>query len=182
MIVTSLTLWLICHIARALAASRAENCAAACFNALTPLKFKDIDADATYYTGLCNSTLLIDSTYACFATYCSQYSAANSFGVVDSDCTDYGFITLTSYKDTISSMQLSAVPTVQILEEINMINNTVLPDKDYFDTSFRTLVIPVPPILIWLVLTRVLGDMGLRSAHAPCLRVRSDYPLFSTHD
>lgn len=126
----------------------AELCSQGCYEAISGLTFKDESATDTYVGMRCHSTLSVTSIYACYASYCSEYPLAESFGYLNEYCTEYGVAPLSmSYDDGMEYIKehYGSVSNVTVIDPrlvlaTTVVNTTIIPVKEYVELGSQTLV------------------------------------------
>ncbi|KZT69849.1 hypothetical protein DAEQUDRAFT_756755 [Daedalea quercina L-15889] len=124
-----------------------ELCFFSCYEALSVLTFADFNANDSATAAECDSTLAVSSIYACYQTYCSQYTPDESVGYVNFYCAAYGLTPLSlSYDEAVEYIDshYGSVSNVSVVDPrliTDVVNTTVVPVEDYFLLNVDTLAI-----------------------------------------
>ncbi|KAF2105447.1 ferric-chelate reductase-like protein [Lophiotrema nucula] len=132
----------ICH--GAIALKSGKHCLSACELNLNYVTFNDADAKVSFKVKACQSRLRAASLYLCFAEYCTQDGRDEWLREENTGCQRLANLTLPPF-DIVSNYTPEDVARVRRLPADRgssgiILNEVVIPDANFFDRAFQTLV------------------------------------------
>lgn len=151
----------------------ANQCAGACKDAVTAVRFGDSKPDLDYYNNLLQSKYFLSSMALCLDTYCSKAKEEEAWHIMLDSALEYGDPKPTDLPTLEYARSLINHSSILEMDANNppapIINSTILTTQQNFDDSERTERVWTQQMIY---VGRVIGSL----TPAPCLRVGSVSP------